>query len=867
VLSGWAAAPARFREDANAEEDAALGGYRDRLVIELAQNAADAASGDGGAGGRLLLRLDGEQLTAANTGRPLDADGVQALSTLRASAKRDDLGSVGRFGVGFAAVLAVTDEPLVASRTGAVGWSAARTREEVGQVPALAEELARRGGQVPVLRLPYPSDAEPPPGFDTVVVLPLRAGARRVAERLLDEVDAGLLLMLPALAEVAVEVDGVRRTFRAADLDVRSVEATGRLDPQLLADRPTEERAARQWWVRWAAPLPAGTLPVLHAPTPTDEPLDLPALLLGSFPLAPDRRHVAPGPLRDFLVQRAADAYAELVAGVTGPDAVLALVPGPVGAGPLDAELRRAIVERLADAPVLPGGRRPGDAVAVDGLPEAAYPALAEVLPGLLPPEWAGRRELDRLGVRRMRLADLVDDLAALDRPPSWWHAVYEGLAGAEREALSGLPVPLADGRLVRGPRGVVLDAAPELAALGLRVVHPQAAHPLLERLGALPARPEVLLDLPAVRAAVAASLDADDPEPVAAAVLGLVADGAAVERPWLAELAVRDDEGGWSAAGELLLPDAPLAQVLTPDALGVVDPAWADRFGATALAAVGCLSTFALVVDADLPLTAPDHDLDAEDEWADDLLDALLQDRPDDRPEPDVPPVAGEFVAVRDLDLVDPDRWPQALRLLAGDPGLRAAVVTPVRLRLADGRSVDRPSYTAWWLARYARLDGQPPSRLRAPGSDPALGALLAEAPDLGLDADFLAAIGMATRLTDVVSAPMMLPLLRAGSRPDPGLRPDGEGGSERPVPGVAARVLAGAPATYREHDDLRVAGVPCDWWVDDDGTVHAATVEGLARGLAWAADRWERRLLLAAVLADPDRVDELLAEAAWDD
>jgi len=39
--------PTRFREDANAEEDLRLGGYRDRLLVELAQNAADAA-GSGG---------------------------------------------------------------------------------------------------------------------------------------------------------------------------------------------------------------------------------------------------------------------------------------------------------------------------------------------------------------------------------------------------------------------------------------------------------------------------------------------------------------------------------------------------------------------------------------------------------------------------------------------------------------------------------------------------------------------------------------------------------------------------------------------------------------------------------------------------
>ena len=120
VLAGWQASPARFREDANAEEDLALGAYRDRVVVELAQNAADAAA-RAGVPGRLLLRLTTDPATpgrpvllAANTGAPLDAAGVQALATLRASAKRDG-GSVGRFGVGFAAVLGVSDEPAVAA--------------------------------------------------------------------------------------------------------------------------------------------------------------------------------------------------------------------------------------------------------------------------------------------------------------------------------------------------------------------------------------------------------------------------------------------------------------------------------------------------------------------------------------------------------------------------------------------------------------------------------------------------------------------------------------------------------------------------------------------------------------------------------
>src|SRR5688500_17618665 len=164
VLAAWTDSPARFREDANAEEDLVRGGYRDRLLVELAQNAADAAV-RAGVPGRLRLELTGDVLRAANTGAPLDADGVSALATLRASAKRDEPSTVGRFGVGFAAVLAVSDEPAVHSTSGGVRFSAGGTRAEVAAVGSLADEVARRDGAVPVLRLPWPAAGEAPDGF------------------------------------------------------------------------------------------------------------------------------------------------------------------------------------------------------------------------------------------------------------------------------------------------------------------------------------------------------------------------------------------------------------------------------------------------------------------------------------------------------------------------------------------------------------------------------------------------------------------------------------------------------------------------------------------------------------------------------
>ncbi|MGH3169448.1 MAG: sacsin N-terminal ATP-binding-like domain-containing protein, partial [Trebonia sp.] len=264
VLDAWAASPARFREDANAEEDYALGGYRDRVVVELAQNAADAAT-RAGVPGRLRLALRDGVLTAANTGAPLDAAGVAALSTLRASSKRDD-SSVGRFGVGFAAAVAVSDEPSIASATGAVRWSRAATLEAVTQIPSLAAELGARSGQVPVLRLPFPTDTAPPDGFATEVTLPLRdAEAADLVARLLAEAGPALLLALPALAEITISLDGRTRRLTGsrdgddvtitADGDAshwHTAAASGTLAPALLADRPAEERARPSWALQWA---------------------------------------------------------------------------------------------------------------------------------------------------------------------------------------------------------------------------------------------------------------------------------------------------------------------------------------------------------------------------------------------------------------------------------------------------------------------------------------------------------------------------------------------------------------------------------------------------------------------------------------
>ncbi|KAK1186169.1 molecular chaperone Hsp90 [Streptomyces sp. NBS 14/10] len=906
VLDAWAASPARFREDANAEEDLALGGHRDRLVVELAQNASDAAA-RAGVPGRLRLTLhparDGEPavLAAANTGAPLDAAGVESLSTLRASAKRDTAAwdepgaAVGRFGVGFAAVLAVSDEPAVVGRSGGVRWSLVEARElaygAAAASPGLGDELRRRDGHVPLLRLPLPAEGTAPEGYDTVVVLPLRDGAAQdVVERLLTGVDDALLITLPGLAEVVVETpEGVRTLRRreegpytvVEDTGVEDTGATGGarrwrtetaggpLDAALLADRPVEERLRPVWSVTWAVPVDAegaparpDTAPVVHAPTPTDEPLGVPALLIASFPLEPTRRHTAPGPLTDFLVERAAEAYAALLRG-WHPVGVgtIGLVPGPLGKGELDGELRRRILELLPRVPFLPsaaapvggetdggtetgwlgspdalgpdaargGPRNPGggapaerwddeilgdvlvggsdsepyalrprDAEILEGVGAETVQVLAELFPTLLPAGLERRQELRVLGVARVPLGEVIDRLAGVERAPAWWRRLYDSLGGTDPDRLTGLPVPLADGRTTIGPRQVLLPLPGEtggeaaeggaqgddrhrtLARLGLKVAHPDAAHPLLEKLGATPATPRAVLTTPQVRAAVAHSLEAEDeydpftddegapaaaldPDTLAETVLGLVQQArlAPGDEPWLGALALTDEEGELAPAGELVFPGSAFERVMREGELAACDAELAERWGEETLAAAGVLAGFTLVRATDVVLDPDELEpregdfaepddvglLDAVDVWCEDVLDRL--------PETPVPPVATEIVAVRDLDLVDDDAWPRALAMLA-QPPLRDALTAPVRVLLPDGTTEVVRSYTAWWLRGHPVLDGRRPAGLRAAGGDPLLAGLYEAVDAAGFeDEQVLRALGVRTSVAALLDEP----------------------------------------------------------------------------------------------------------------
>ncbi|MFF0533563.1 sacsin N-terminal ATP-binding-like domain-containing protein [Nocardia amikacinitolerans] len=410
----------------------------------------------------------------------------------------------------------------------------------------------------------------------------------------------------------------------------------------------------------------------------------------------------------------------------SGPDAELDLhdelcfdADPNVGAGLSSAaasSVAAAAGQTAGPAPESGSGAHPGVGPGRGGTP-TAVPTRASVFPDLTPeladllddivgplviPELSTRAHTEALAVldvHRLGLARLAELSGGVERPPAWWRDWYAALEPfvvdpLSAEELGALAVPLADGRLVTGPRTVVLDDMLEVAIPlhWARLVHPEAAHPLLSRLGARAATAADLLADPALQADL--EDHPDDPDLVDAVLrLAAYADPDALP-PWLGSIELPDTTGELLPADELLLPEAPLYALLVEDApLGTVAKEIVDEYGAQALRAVGVGWDFGVVSESDP--TGPDHHLDDEESWW-----ASLPEEP------------AEFAAVRDLDLIDDIAWPDALHQLLAEPKTRRLLADP------DG-------YTAWWLRRHARLDGVPLGHHLPPGDTEFAGLL----------------------------------------------------------------------------------------------------------------------------------------------
>ncbi|WP_425276539.1 sacsin N-terminal ATP-binding-like domain-containing protein [Streptomyces nigra] len=153
VLQTYAVDAGLVAEHANGERRITQGGYGDRQLFELVQNAADEIAAE--PGGRIQVVLTENHLYCANEGDPMTPEGAETILRMSMSRKRG--GQIGRFGVGVKSVLVVTDTPQFFSRTGSFGFDRSWSYEQIKAVPGVTQRYGDEFA-APVLRMARPLD-------------------------------------------------------------------------------------------------------------------------------------------------------------------------------------------------------------------------------------------------------------------------------------------------------------------------------------------------------------------------------------------------------------------------------------------------------------------------------------------------------------------------------------------------------------------------------------------------------------------------------------------------------------------------------------------------------------------------------------
>lgn len=237
-------------------------GYHGREVLELLQNAADAARALG-VSGKVRIVVTPSGLLMGNTGQPFDTGGVQSLQTANLSPKRQrESVVIGDKGLGFRSILNWTHSPLISSGELGLAFMPSYARGVVDGLAAESQDLAQCvadeqeiAGDLIVPRLAFPQwianweghawpddeglrsiahacSAIRREGFDTVVGMPFSTPqAYQEAVRQVDELEREFLLLVDSIGRLEIQIDDrENRTWSCDRSDGRCILRDGGQD-------------------------------------------------------------------------------------------------------------------------------------------------------------------------------------------------------------------------------------------------------------------------------------------------------------------------------------------------------------------------------------------------------------------------------------------------------------------------------------------------------------------------------------------------------------------------------------------------------------------------------------------------------------
>lgn len=337
-LQGYGSMPEWIEEQARIEKSIAQGGYGHRQVYELVQNGADAMVNR--SGGRIEVILTETHLYCANEGDPIDEQGLGALLGSNMSPKRGD--EIGRFGLGFKSVLAVTDRPELFSRPVSLRFSPQFSSSLIHKrIPTASKST------LPILRLGEPLSPKLEAQSDSILeelfewsvttVRLTRDPSRDTSFLAADLTDfpAEFLLFTRHVNELILDdrVSGVKRTIavRPDGEQVRLIEGerdqAWRVFRKVVA--PTDEARdnAGEISVRdrlpvdWAVPMTASSsVGQFWAFFPTTFETTLSGILNAPWKTNPDRENLLLGAFNEFLLEVAAGLVVENLERVSSVD-------------------------------------------------------------------------------------------------------------------------------------------------------------------------------------------------------------------------------------------------------------------------------------------------------------------------------------------------------------------------------------------------------------------------------------------------------------------------------------------------------------------------------------------------------------------
>jgi len=347
--------PIQLIEDARSERNIAES-EQGRYILELLQNADDAqlpeSSTDSIKTGerKAVFLVTDKYLYCANGGYPLSRDGLNSICRAFLSPKRRDTPVIGFKGVGFKSVLALTEQPEIYWRNGAVFFSRQQTFDFLKtKAPDAVSNLTP--DEVPILRCPHIMDFNSAVESDPILKRLLNDSAtvfrfpfanelaRRNAVARLGEIKSSAILFLNNLSTIEMETgtssrickitkeelendtknDAEFSVARATISDGTSdskwvlISGTYRLPFEIKKQLPPTWKETDSVRISYAVPVstsekfaPLDDYPFLHVFFPTEERIPFRMLMHGTFRTNVDRRLLTQDdPLNEHMIKKA----------------------------------------------------------------------------------------------------------------------------------------------------------------------------------------------------------------------------------------------------------------------------------------------------------------------------------------------------------------------------------------------------------------------------------------------------------------------------------------------------------------------------------------------------------------------------------